>query len=121
MKTMHKTGACLLPVCPFVDRKVYEYCRNIIESAALPGRLQTTVDFLIKVLGNKRFTEILQRGIRKKLPVTNAYDQLVCRISEAEIVRLLRQNILPLLGSEISRLDPDTEVDRRLRRVKSVF
>jgi len=116
-----KTETGLLPVCPFVDRKIYEYCRNAVASDALLNRPQATVDFLIKVLGSKKFARTLQRGIKKKLPEVIVYDQLVRKVSKQEIIRLLRQDILPLLDSEISQLDPDTEVDRRLRRVKFVF
>ena len=112
----------------FEERKTYEYLINLINSRLAPEQPEKLCYFAIEVLGKKRIIPILKESKKIDAEKDNYDDwirseSLSDNLTNSALIRLLKEDILPLLVHKLKSLgnNRDAELEQRLESMKKTF
>jgi len=120
-------------VSPFVDKKIFEYTHNIINSSYLTSTTADVFELLCKLLSpetiGRTFKEYMQKhNLMAALKNTDRsifdfhdLDDLSKVLSKPKIIEVILTKVQPIIKKERNRLDKLTPTDKKLVKLGQIF
>ncbi|MFQ5443152.1 MAG: AAA family ATPase, partial [Nitrospinales bacterium] len=120
-------------ISPFVDRKVFEYSINLLESSYLKRKTEEVLDYLKELFGEDVFRSIFNENSRNKSfegwegfdseesEFSLDYSDLKKLFGKNTIIKIIQNEFLPILEREFQKRNRPTATDRKLNQLKEVF
>ena len=123
-----------MPVSTFVDRKVFQYSINLLQSGYAKTQTEGVFDYLNALLGEEEVAQAIQSQFGQEsfphherlmelygtecLPGFSDFKKV---LSMSELVQFLEVSILPILQHRHNEYDQRTLTDKRLDELKNLF